>query len=109
MRGTVIGLVFILALILISDIACKGKSDHAGKDHHGKKLSSVDENQPAQTVCPVMGGKIDQSIYTDYKRRRIYFCCQGCVDAFKNNPEKYLDKLTSEDKADTGEAAPGTD
>ncbi len=46
-----------------------------------------------QTACPVMGGKIDQKIYTDHKGTRVYFCCPGCIDTFKKDPEKYVAKL----------------
>jgi YHS domain-containing protein len=43
-----------------------------------------------QTTCPVLGGAIDRKVYTDYKGYRIYFCCEGCPDEFKKNPEKYM-------------------
>ena len=48
---------------------------------------------PAQTVCPVMGGAIDKSIYVDYKGERVYFCCQSCIATFNKEPEKYLAKM----------------
>ena len=43
-----------------------------------------------QTICPVMGDKIDKRYYTDYKGNRIYFCCKSCPEDFKKNPEKYM-------------------
>ena len=46
-----------------------------------------------QTKCPVLGGNINQQIYADYKGKRIYFCCPGCDQEFKKNPEKYMKKL----------------
>ncbi len=46
-----------------------------------------------QTVCPVMGGKIDKNVYADYQGQRIYFCCPSCVESFFNEPEKYMNKL----------------
>ena len=46
-----------------------------------------------QTVCPVQGDAIDKSLYVDYKGYRIYFCCKGCPETFKKNPEKYMKKL----------------
>ncbi len=47
-----------------------------------------------QTVCPVMeGAPIDRSIFTDYKGKRVYFCCQGCKAKFEASPEQYLAKL----------------
>lgn len=43
-----------------------------------------------QTTCPVMGGPIDDTVFTDYQGRRIYFCCPGCIATFKADPVKYL-------------------
>jgi len=50
----------------------------------------------AQTICPVLGGNIDKNIYVDYQGQRIYFCCKGCDDEFKKNPDKYLEKMKSQ-------------
>ena len=46
-----------------------------------------------QTTCPVMGGKINKEIYTDYEGKRVYFCCKGCIGEFKKNPAKHIKKL----------------
>ncbi len=46
-----------------------------------------------QTTCPVLGGNIDKKIYADYQGKRIYFCCPGCDETFKKDPEKYMQKL----------------
>ena len=42
-----------------------------------------------QSVCPVMGGQVDKSIFVDYAGRRIYLCCPACVEVFKRDPERY--------------------
>ncbi|MEJ5365401.1 MAG: YHS domain-containing protein [Desulfosoma sp.] len=49
-----------------------------------------------QEKCPVMGGPINKNIYTDYKGKRIYFCCPACPGEFKKDPEKYMKKLEAE-------------
>ena len=58
----------------------------------------------AQSTCPVMNGKIDKKIFADYKGKRIYFCCTGCLEEFKKDPEKYLKKMEAEGV--TAEKAP---
>ena len=45
------------------------------------------------TTCPVMGGEINKEIFTDYKGKRIYFCCKGCPSEFNKDPEKYVKKM----------------
>ncbi|MGO9021886.1 MAG: YHS domain-containing protein [Syntrophobacteraceae bacterium] len=49
-----------------------------------------------QTKCPVMKGKIDEKFFVDYKGKRIYFCCAGCVEQFNKDPEKYMKKMEEE-------------
>ena len=50
----------------------------------------------AQKTCPVMAGPIDKNIFTEYQGRKIYFCCQACLDKFKAEPEKYIKKVDEE-------------
>lgn len=73
----------------------------------GALLSAPFAWAKAQEVCPVMGGKINKDIYSDYKGMRIYHCCPACVDIFKKDPEKYLQKMKAQgvepEKALTGE------
>jgi YHS domain-containing protein len=62
----------------------------------GPVLAQAKAQGQPQTKCPVLGGNIDKSTYVDYKGQRVYFCCKGCDDEFKKNPEKYLEKMKSE-------------
>ncbi|MCK4563086.1 MAG: hypothetical protein KAU94_00270 [Verrucomicrobia bacterium] len=49
-----------------------------------------------QTVCPVMGGKINKAQYADVKGKRIYVCCPGCIGKIKADPGKYIKKMEAE-------------
>ena len=60
-----------------------------------------------QTTCPVMGGKIDKTIYVDHDGKRVYFCCSACIAPFKKEPAKYIKKL--EDEGVELAKVPGTD
>ena len=62
--------------------------DHAEKAGHGETIS--------QTTCPVMGEEIDKNVYADHKGKRVYFCCEKCVEAFQEDPDEYLNKLKAE-------------
>ena len=46
-----------------------------------------------QTTCPVMGNPIDKTLFVEYKGKKVYFCCKGCIAEFNKDPEKYLSKL----------------
>jgi YHS domain-containing protein len=61
----------------------------------GSALAGEEKGKP-QTECPVMGGKISKKLFVDHGGRRIYFCCPGCIDTFKKDPEKYVKKMADE-------------
>jgi YHS domain-containing protein len=82
---------------------CRSKEEQVGKfagsaSSQGTGRSA--ETAPAETqsaitqkICPVMGGKINPTVYTDHEGKRIYFCCPECIDTFKKDPAKYLAKM----------------
>ncbi|MEW5734265.1 MAG: YHS domain-containing protein [Thermodesulfobacteriota bacterium] len=53
---------------------------------------SAQQEKPQQ-FCPVMGGRVNKGLHTDYQGKRIYFCCAYCIGEFQKNPEKYLEKM----------------
>ena len=93
---------FILTLIIVFLAAGLAFSQCA--DCQMDRKTTMDENQEngsgeasiSQTTCPVMGGEINKEIYTDHKGKRIYFCCEACIETFKQDPEKYLDKMKAQ-------------
>ncbi|MEE8576795.1 MAG: hypothetical protein V3T31_06030 [candidate division Zixibacteria bacterium] len=49
-----------------------------------------------QTLCPVMGGKIDSTVYTDIQGQRVYHCCPACSAPLKKDPDKFFKKAAAE-------------
>ena len=89
--------IILLAGLLISDSVLAQCGSKCKSDKKEKvKQEAIQESEANQTTCPVMGGKIKKDIYTDHNGKRIYFCCQPCVEKFEKNPEKYLNKLEEE-------------
>ena len=103
-------LVAMMALGLFVLAGCDKKETaadpHAGHDHAAGEAHEdgaddaeavAKETETAvtveQTICPVMGNPINKELYTEYKGKKVYFCCPGCDKLFKENPEKYLAKL----------------
>ena len=41
-------------------------------------FAAVADENGGNTKCPVMGGKVNKSIYVDIKDKRIFLCCAGC-------------------------------
>jgi YHS domain-containing protein len=46
-----------------------------------------------QTVCPCGYGEIRPDVSLEYKGRTLYFCCPGCREAFKRNPDAMMKQI----------------
>ncbi|MHC4859986.1 MAG: efflux RND transporter periplasmic adaptor subunit [Planctomycetota bacterium] len=44
-------------------------------------------------ACPVMGNEPVPDVYADHDGYRVFFCCAGCPARFREEPEKYMEKL----------------
>ncbi len=78
-----------LVLTTVVVVGCKKKSEPAAPaETKGVAAAAVE-----QTICPVMEGAINKAIFTEYKGKKVYFCCAGCKEKFEKDPEKYIAKL----------------
>jgi len=76
-------------------------ADHAGHSQYEDALAELSpadrELAETQEVCPVSGQPLG-SMGTPYKvnaeGREVLLCCAGCESQIKENPEKYLAKLS---------------
>jgi len=100
--------VFMLAVTTPLAIAACSVGHTSGK---GAVKAAAQEATPEATlentevinkICPIMGGEVgkDTAYKVEYEGKVIGFCCAGCVDKFKENPEEYLKKLEEKAKAE---------
>jgi YHS domain-containing protein len=80
--------------------ATSGKSSEQMQGHEGHDHAAMMEESAKavaasleQKICPVMGAPINKDIFIEYKGKKVYFCCPGCEEKFKAEPEKYIAKL----------------
>ena len=67
---------------------------YAAEEHDHDAAAETEQTQITNTYCPVMPDmQTNPEIFTDYKGKRVYFCCNNCKAAFGREPEKYLDWL----------------
>jgi YHS domain-containing protein len=66
-----------------------------GHEHAAMTTAAATEAAAAveQTICPVMGGAIDKTIFVEYQGKKVYFCCPECKGKFEAEPAKYVAKL----------------
>lgn len=67
----------------------------------GVETASTEEPSAVEVgnaTCPVNGEEIDidNKVTYEYEGKIYNFCCQACVDEFKNSPEEYIATLEEE-------------
>lgn len=80
-------ILFLLFALLIGDMFAK--------EQNGVVLAvqKIEMSERVQNLCPYTQKEIDKESYGDFDGKRVYFCCDGCLARFKNNPEKAIRKL----------------
>ncbi|MCL4476025.1 MAG: YHS domain-containing protein [Nitrospirae bacterium] len=80
--------VFTLILLLIAGVAYAAEQENTTGQ---VKKAEVVGNE----ICPVSGEKIDEKMKQTYEYKgKIYnFCCPMCIEEFKKDPEKYIEKM----------------
>ena len=66
---------------------------HTPAQHTASTAPVATKPATVQETCPVMGGPINPDIFVEYKGQKVYFCCKGCDQKFREDPEKYIAKL----------------
>ncbi len=82
-------------------------------EHQEVAQEAVAQETPKEAVnagnkiCPVSGEKIDEKMKATYEYEgKVYnFCCPSCVEEFKKDPEKYIQKVEQELQAESKEQA----
>lgn len=54
------------------------------------------QEKKTQLQCPVMDKPAKESVSTEYKGAKIYFCCPGCIKAFEANKAKHAAKANEQ-------------
>ncbi len=67
----------------------QGHEQMAMTDKPAEAVAAVLE----QTTCPIMDSPINKALFTEYKGKKVYFCCPMCEEKFNKEPEKYIVKL----------------
>lgn len=78
------------------------KMHHKNMQHNKMKMDDAKQtmnmdNKIWNAYCPVRGEEVDpESPTVQYKGKTIAFCCPGCDDKFKAEPEKYMKNLSED-------------
>lgn len=93
--------VFTSILLLIAGVA------YAAENAHTEQVKAAEN--AGDKICPVSGEKIEENtkLQYEYKGKTYDFCCPGCLEEFKKNPEKYIRKMEKEEEGKQEHSTPG--
>ena len=83
-------LVFLVCMSLIGAFSISFAEEMHDHDQH--KMGEKDKNTEKTHdlgICPVMKEKATKEYSYVHEGKTYYFCCAGCVEEFKKDPEKY--------------------
>jgi len=100
----------LISLVVSMFILGAGRFIFAQPEEIDTELSApetVSAENAGNRVCPVSGEKIDEETKATYEYEgKIYnFCCPMCIDEFKKDPQKYINKVEEELRAESKEKA----
>ncbi|MBX3411989.1 MAG: YHS domain-containing protein [Pirellulales bacterium] len=73
---------------------CKGKAAKAsGDDLLALVFGDLAKGFTLQTKCPISNKPIDAAVSVEHDGQKVFFCCDGCPDAFEKDPAKFTAKL----------------
>ena len=99
----------VLAALMIIGFVFLVSGQEGNAQDVNEKTKATDETIKPQNVgnkvCPVSGEKINAAgnmkpATYEYEGKIYNFCCPGCIDEFKKDPQQYIKKVESELRAD---------
>ncbi len=95
-----------------AQMKCMEHSGGSGHKHNPSDSMVQDTQKRAveevgNKVCPVLNEKVDEKTKATYEYKgKIYnFCCPACIDEFKKDPKKYVEKVEEELQANVEDRA----
>ena len=55
-------------------------------------INSDTSSQPSNDICPVMGGAINEKLFVEKDGKKVYVCCQSCLEVVKKDFNKNYKK-----------------
>ena len=93
----VIGIGLVVSLFLLTAYSLV----LARSDESKALAQASDESQAVNVgnkICPVSGDEVNEETKAtvEYKGKIYNLCCSGCIEEFKKDPEKYVQKVNQE-------------
>jgi|CXWL01.1.fsa_nt_gi YHS domain-containing protein len=87
-------LTFLVAIMAVLGVAASVSASAMGDEKAAESKMPV-----TNKACPIMGGAVSAKVRIEHDGQWVYFCCPGCIDAFKADPAASIAKMSDEDRA----------
>ena len=94
-RGTVLGGVILLLWAVTPSYGQEGRKKAEGKPPPMKEAPAAS----GVIKCPVDGLPVQMALSAKYKDGKVFFCCPGCVDKFKEDSKPFAEAADAQLKA----------
>jgi YHS domain-containing protein len=96
---------FTLSLNIYSFAQMEYMGNISSEHKHNTEIQEEKPIEVGNKICPVSGEKIEEKLKATYEYEgKIYnFCCASCIEEFKKDPQKYIQKVEEELKAQSQE------
>jgi YHS domain-containing protein len=80
----------VVAMLLVASLAA------VAEDAKQEATKDAPLELKNQTHCPVMGGVIDSTVFSDIQGQRVYQCCPMCSAKLEKDPDTFFKKAAAE-------------
>ena len=92
-------IVLVLLIVLLFSVSVQAQEQNKQAMMEKMPKEAGQAMNAGNMICPVTGEKIGdmgEPAHYEYKGKVYNFCCEGCVETFKENPEKYVNIVEEE-------------
>jgi YHS domain-containing protein len=97
LKNIILGLMVCVVMLTAGRILLAGSG---GTEAQTSDSLAIEHQEVGNKICPVSGEQINEGTKATYEYQgKIYnLCCSACIEEFKNNPKKYIQKVDEEMK-----------
>jgi YHS domain-containing protein len=92
-------MMFILLLFFSFSFSDVMFAQEKTKENKETTSAKTEDGKPVNSICPVSTEDVDGEITHEYKGKTYALCCKSCLKKFKQDPEKYISRLSEDGKS----------
>ena len=96
--------VMVVSFVLTTDVLCSQKKVAVPEE----VVEEGDVVNVGNAICPISGEEVAEGVTYVYEGKEYNFCCSGCIEEFKKDPEKHIKDMKESGTKDVREERKGS-